>query len=499
MVFKRTNSMPEARHLLQSSFLPNNGFNLEALHEEGEYESSASLASLAANSAANKSTVSININNNNNNNNNNSISISKNSSSKLGGFGSTSNGKLKSTSSFLSPDTENDLLTDQTVEDDFGFFPMDDEDDDEDDQYNTDRAVEQAREREQEQHKQDQRRAMQEDKEKIQRALSQTTQEDADADADVSVLGSSLGSVSNSSRTTTTATTTNGRHTRKKRSALKRGSAYGDSEEGIPLDFERREFNKVLPKPDFSQRESSIPTPKSKGMVKSRSRGLFRVSSEPVFVRPVYQPDHHIHDDDHDHDEQDQDQDNVTLFPQQQQLQSSSFVEGAMKKRISFGTIQIREHAQTIGDNPSCTYGTPVQLDWASEDLQALPVEDYEAYRPETARTKEEFHLNHFQRMNVLKLNGYSTNEIKEHKKKTTKARNQRERTKFMQLNYPQLTVVEDAITSGVRKMKRSVSKFNTNTNTNTTLRDNDLSPPKSLNILEMMDNDVSNVTAPSF
>lgn len=321
--------------------------------------------------------------------------------------------------------------TDETVEDDYGFFPMDDEDD-------------------------------------IQGGGPQE------------VTNTPSSSVSDVSDESSERAESSGR--RRKKSSLKRGSAYGDGDDVIPLDFERKEFNRVLPKPDLSQRASLDSS--TKGIIRSGSKGLFRVSSEPVFVRPVYQSD-------------DEDIDEVATS-----VHSSGFVEGALKKRISFGTIQIREHAQTIGDNPSCSYGTPVQLDWEHQDLEELKLDDYELYRP-VVRTKKEFQLNSFQRRNLLKLNGYSNNEIKETKKNVSKARNQRERTKFLMLNYPQLTKVEDAIESGVRKVKRSVSKSKLNDTViprQSSKDDLGLRSSSELSkamVLEMMDNDVSNVTAP--
>jgi hypothetical protein len=269
----------------------------------------------------------------------------------------------------------------------------------------------------------------------------------------------------------------------RKKSALKRGSAYGDIEEGIPLDFERKEFNRVLPKPDFSQR-AGVPSRRPR----SGSRGLFRVSSEPVFVRPVYQMD---------------DCDDALPNDQPENpVSSSGFVEGAMKKRISFGTIQIREHKQTIGDNPSCSYGTPVQLDWDHQDMEELEVDEYETFRVDKTRTKQDFHLNHFQRMNLLKLNGFSMSEIKNSKRQVSKSRKQRENTKFLALNYPQLVAVEDAIESGLRKVKRSMSKSKLYSGIENIPRKSskdDLAVytrTKSL-ILDIMDNDESNVTAP--
>lgn len=353
---------------------------------------------------------------------------------------------FKSTCTFLNPRTDG---TEETVEDDYGFFPMDDDDD-----FLSGGTP----------------------------AQSVSSHDDAASTSNSDTSSEQLGSSYGSSST--------GRRRRRMKSALKRGSVYGDGDDAIPLDFERKEFNRVLPKPDLSRRSNLASSHSSKGIIRSGSRGLFRVSSEPVFVRPLYQPE----DDDVD------DEDEI-----QASVQSGGFVEGAMKKRISFGTIKIREHVQTIGDNPSCSYGTPVQLDWEHQDLEELDVDLYETNRPRTRR-KEEFHLNHFQRRNLLKLNGYSHNEIKTSKKEVGKCRSQRERTKFLQMNYPQLAAVEGAIESGLRKVKRSVSKSKLNANKN-----GERIPRKSSKddlgvhssgiskalLLQTMDNDISNVTAP--
>lgn len=341
-------------------------------------------------------------------------------------------------------DTENDE-SEEIMDDDYGFFPMDDAD------FTDAESGHQCR----------------------------TSIEDT---------SSTSGSDSSYENVVSSYNSSTIRTVRRKKSALRRGSAYGNVKEGIPLDFERREFNRVLPKPDLSQRETIDSSSTPKEIIRSGSKGLFRVASEPVFVRPVYQPD-----DDASEEE---------INPPRHS--DSGFSEGAMKRRISFGTIQIREHAQTIGDNPACSYGTPVSLDWDHEDMEALKLDDYESHRSRQ-RTKEEFYMNHYERRDLLKLNGYSVDEIKEAKKKVAKLRSKRERTKFLQMNYPQLVVVEDVIESGLRKVKRSISK---STLVGSDAKEkipkqtskDDLSlysgmPQESL--LEMMDKDVSNATAP--
>jgi len=339
--------------------------------------------------------------------------------------------------------------TEDTIEDDYGFFPMDDDDD-------------------------------------FRNGESQDRCGPVEEDT------ASTSNSENSSDQLASSSPTERRRPRKK-SALKRGSAYGDNDEGIPLDFERKEFNRVLPTPDLSQRSSAETSNPSK-IIRSGSRGLFRVASEPVFVRPVYQSD----DDDELLTEEEEPVNSV---------RSCGFVEGVMKKRISFGTIQIREHVQTMGDNPSCTYGTPVELGWEHYDMEQIDVDEYEAFRPRQPRTKGEFHLNHFQRTNLLKLNGHSVNEIKETRRKVTKMRNQRERTKFLAVNYPMLWQLEDAIESGVRKVKRSVSKSKLNAKDKVEIiprktSKDDMTLPivsgasKAL-LLESMNKDESNATAP--
>ena len=261
----------------------------------------------------------------------------------------------------------------------------------------------------------------------------------------------------------------------RKKPSLRRGSAYGN--DAIPLDFEQRKFNRVLPKPDLTKRASAP----SAEAIHRKSSGLFRVASEPVFVRPIYQEEHIVSNDE----------------PKQAPADEQGSKED---KRVSYGKIQIREHSQTLGDNPSCSYGTPVQLDWLSEDLEALDVSLYEEYKPEP-RNKRNMQLNSFQRMDVLKSNGHSQTEIKESKKEVDKVRKQREITKFIVTQYPQVMYVNDALESGLRKLKRTVSKSKVTSEevsyTPTKSKD-DISvcaTPKE-RLLEMMDNDISHATA---
>lgn len=51
-------------------------------------------------------------------------------------------------------------------------------------------------------------------------------------------------------------------------------------------------------------------------------------------------------------------------------------------KKVRFETVQIREYRITLGDNPSCSSGPPLQLDWMYYDTpQEIPLELYEKCR----------------------------------------------------------------------------------------------------------------------
>ena len=302
---------------------------------------------------------------------------------------------------------------------------------------------------------------------------------------------------------------------RRQKSALRRGSAYGYGDESIPLDFEgRKQYNKVLPKPErlpssetFTKRDrSSIGTApgawhtgRNNGMLPrpSCSKGLFRVSSEPVFNYPPAVVHHPAHEEEEGElmvamKEEDE---TYTIALQSSSNKSKSnrnsnthhnnnnnnntvpFHEGAMKKRISFGTIDIREHTTTIGDNPSCAYGTPVQLDWDFKDTASVQVDDYEVMKA-PRRRQDQYHLNHYQRRNLLKLNGHSMADIKNTQKKINKERQRRERTRFVGMNVPVLTGMQDALESSARKLKRRLGRGK--------------AKHEKAALLEMMDNDVS-------
>lgn len=123
--------------------------------------------------------------------------------------------------------------------------------------------------------------------------------------------------------------------------------------------------------------------------------------------------------------------------------------------KVSFDKIYIRNYSQTIGDNPSVSFGTPISLDWDYEESHALSVDDYESCIPRR-RTVREMMLNYYNRRNVLKHRcGHTDAEIDAGERKVNAIKRQRSLTKAF-LN---LSMVEDFVESACRKAKRGLSK----------------------------------------
>ena len=283
-------------------------------------------------------------------------------------------------------------------------------------------------------------------------------------------------------RTTPNTTTTPPRRRPRRSSSLKHGSSYGDLEALIPLNFERKEYNRVLPIPAHYLLASSAAASASARQQPPRrtssTNTLLRIASAPVLVRPVYLKE-----------EEDVEEDDKVL-PHK-----------PPKRNISFGTLQIREHSVTMGDNPSVTTGTPIQLDWLSYDLAARPL--FDDPEPETyieddttnasrnntaagdttpttnqqqqqqqkrapsspqytpsvvASSPGDFVLSKAHRQRLLQQQGYTQREIHRTQKQMEKIKYQREVTKFVATQYPLVHDLEDFVESTTRKVKRAFS-----------------------------------------
>jgi hypothetical protein len=122
-----------------------------------------------------------------------------------------------------------------------------------------------------------------------------------------------------------------------------------------------------------------------------------------------------------------------------------------VNKSVSFAVIEIREYDQTIGDNPSVSYGPPISLDWNYVQNEAIDLDSYEGMRGKR-RTSPQLMMNYYVRKNTLihKL-GYSEEDLKRATKQAERVQLQRAVTKY----FLPVSKAEEVLTSGVRKAKR--------------------------------------------
>jgi hypothetical protein len=123
--------------------------------------------------------------------------------------------------------------------------------------------------------------------------------------------------------------------------------------------------------------------------------------------------------------------------------------------KVRFSYVQIRGYSQTIGDNPSVSNGTPIQLDWDYQDYGAIDCNLYEYHRG-SRRSREEMIMNHVQRRNLLKhVYGRTDSELNDAKVQVQTIKKQRYRTN-RRLSY---MPVEAALESAGRKAKKILGR----------------------------------------
>jgi hypothetical protein len=93
------------------------------------------------------------------------------------------------------------------------------------------------------------------------------------------------------------------------------------------------------------------------------------------------------------------------------ELESPPRIGKALKRNVSFASIEIRHHSVVIGDHPCCSMGCPLALGWEYADGDALPVDEYEASRS-PRRSRQELRTTCEERRQLL-LDEYSEGEIR--------------------------------------------------------------------------------------
>jgi hypothetical protein len=125
------------------------------------------------------------------------------------------------------------------------------------------------------------------------------------------------------------------------------------------------------------------------------------------------------------------------------------------KSNVEFTQIRIREYEQTLGDNPSVSYGPPITLDWNFRELEPVSLEEYEIRRSSpTRRNVRQLCLNYYTRRNLLMwIYNFEESALKMATKEADRVKRGRAVTKC----FLPISKVEDLVTSAGRKAKRAV------------------------------------------
>jgi hypothetical protein len=97
---------------------------------------------------------------------------------------------------------------------------------------------------------------------------------------------------------------------------------------------------------------------------------------------------------------------------------------------VIFHEVLIRNYEQTIGDNPSVSYGPPISLDWDYEEAVPISLDEYEKNRGPRRNTRQMM-LNYYNRKNLLTWRcGATEEQMKAAEQESNKIKGQRSMTK---------------------------------------------------------------------
>ena len=125
---------------------------------------------------------------------------------------------------------------------------------------------------------------------------------------------------------------------------------------------------------------------------------------------------------------------------------------------VSFQSVNVREYDRTIGDNPSCSSGIPISLDWSHSSEVIHKVDDYEKLKY-MKNTKYVTRITPQRRESLVKMNlGYSDEEIALYMKETKKVQRSRSMTDLVSPFWR----IQHAYQSASRKVHRKLKKRQT-------------------------------------
>lgn len=124
-----------------------------------------------------------------------------------------------------------------------------------------------------------------------------------------------------------------------------------------------------------------------------------------------------------------------------------------MKRNISFSTLEVRQYDLTLGDNPGCSEGPPVSLDWKYEQSDVLDIEEYESIR-HPRRCKGDLRLDHNTRYFALSSQ-FTSSDLRRATDAAKQIRIQRKKS----ISNKKLDPLHAVLESTERKVKRLLGK----------------------------------------
>ena len=79
---------------------------------------------------------------------------------------------------------------------------------------------------------------------------------------------------------------------------------------------------------------------------------------------------------------------------------------------LRWGSINIREYSQCLGDNPACAKGVPLQLDWDYITLGTVPLDDFEKVRAPTRESEASLRIPSSYRQKMMFKLGYTASDM---------------------------------------------------------------------------------------
>jgi len=122
---------------------------------------------------------------------------------------------------------------------------------------------------------------------------------------------------------------------------------------------------------------------------------------------------------------------------------------------VRFSTVEVREYAMILGDNPAVSLGPSITLDWTPFSRAVFDVERYIVMNPEPRRKIGEMVMPLVRRKLLIKKSGYSRREMLASTKQTNIVRAQRLAT----VRKLQLVQMEDLAQRMKSRMKLTFSR----------------------------------------